>query len=458
MSNHGKKVAKDARTIAFQVLCRVEEGAYSDLTLDGMLRAVPDLDSRERGLATELVYGVLRRRGNLDYILAAYSRQPLARLEPAVLCLLRIGVYQLYYLDKIPQRAAVHSTVELARQLRLERVTGLINGTLRACVREPQRVNWPQAQHDPLGWLCHRLSLPQWLAERWLDRFGLEEAGLLAEALLQPPPVTLRVNRLKISRDNFLQQLLDAGIAARPTRFAADGVVLEQGSARAIAGLDASCYQMQDEASMLIASLLQVQPGQKILDVCAAPGGKTTHLAALTDNQADIVAMDLHPQRLALLKEGAQRLGCQSITLQPWDMTQRCDLYAEGYFDRVLVDAPCSGLGVLRRNPEARWRRSSEDILRLATLQAQILANAAALVANGGLLVYSLCTTTPEESQQVVRTFLEQHPQFERQDLRAQVAPHWQELFDDQGCLSTLSSHHDHMDCFFACALRRRCC
>jgi len=449
-------VAKDSRSIAFQVLMRVEEGAYSDLALDGALSVVPQLDRRERGLATELVYGVLRRRGSLDYILGAYCRQPVPKLEPQVLTLLRLGVYQLLYLDRVPQRAAVHSTVDLARRQGFERATGLINGVLRSCIREPQRVKWPQPQSDPLDWLVYCQSLPRWLAQRWLSKFGGEEAGQLAAATLQVPPTTLRVNTLKTDRAGFIAKLADAGFEMRATKYAPDGVVLERGNLYELNKLFAGWYQVQDEASMLIASLLDPQPGEKVLDVCSAPGGKTTHLAALAEDKAEITAMDLHSKRLALVDQGAERLGCHSINSQVCDMTQSCSLFAERSFDRVLVDAPCSGLGVLRRNPESRWRRSEEDVSRLAQLQREILANSAELVADGGLLVYSLCTTTAEESTEVVADFLQTHTDFILEDLRLNVPEHWQELFDAHGCLTTLTSRHDNMDCFFAAALRRK--
>lgn len=455
MAKKKKIVAKDARSIAFQVLCRVEDGAYSDLALDSALSAVPALDSRERGLATELVYGTLRRRGSLDYILNTYCRQSLAKLEPQALCLLRLGVYQLFYLDKIPQRAAVHSTVELARQMRLERVTGLVNGILRSCLREPERVKWPQLERDPVGWLTHRQSLPAWLATRWLAEFGQEDAVALAEAVSQVPPTTVRVNLLKTDRDSFIQKLANLDVVATATRYAPEGVVVERGGLRVLKGDDLQLYQVQDEASMLIAHLVAPRAGEALLDVCSAPGGKTTHLAALTENKAEIVAMDLHPQRLDLLRDSAERLGCSSITTQVWDMTQPCTALAGKTFDRVLVDAPCSGLGVLRRNPESRWRRTEADVLRLAKLQGEILTNAAKLVSPDGLLLYSLCTTTAEESREVIERFLAKHPDFVQEDLRAQVPECWRELFDDQGRFMTLTTRHDGMDCFFATALRR---
>jgi 16S rRNA (cytosine967-C5)-methyltransferase len=442
---------KDARRIAYDVLCRVEEGGYSDLVLDAALKAVPALDPRDRALATELVYGVLRRRGSLDFILKAYSRQPLKKLQPAVLCLLRMGVYQLRYLDRIPDRAVVHSMVELTRRCGLDRVSGLVNGVLRTMLREPERVVWPDPERDPLGWLEHGLSMPRWLAQRWLADYGVDEALALAETQLTSAPVTVRVNTLRIDRQTFLAHLAEQGIEAEATRFAPEGVVLPAaGDLQRLPGRDLGWYQVQDEASMLIAHLLSAKAGDRILDVCAAPGGKTTHVAALTENRSEIVALDLHAQRLELLSEGARRLGCERIEVRPCDMSKACSFLEPHSFQRVLVDAPCSGLGVLRRNPESRWRRQERDIRTLAHQQQKILHHASTLVAPGGMLLYSLCTTTKEESQDVVADFLQRHPMFTPIDLSSLVAEAWQPLFDDKGQLVTRTGVHDQMDCFFA--------
>jgi 16S rRNA (cytosine967-C5)-methyltransferase len=212
---------------------------------------------------------------------------------------------------------------------------------------------------------------------------------------------------------------------------------------------------VQDEASMLIAHLLAPQKGEKLLDACAAPGGKTTHIAALVQNEASVLALDLHPQRVRLIDEGAERLGCVQIDARPWDLTRPPDFLQPDSFDRVLVDAPCSGLGVLRRNPEIRWRRTKDEIRRMAALQKIILENVAPLVRPGGVLLYSLCTLTPEETTGVVEAFLRKHDDFTPEDLRSDF-PHWRELFDGQGALRTFPHHHGGMDAFFACRFRRR--
>lgn len=445
----------DPRKIAFDVLCRVEEGAYADLALDAALSRMPDLDPRDRGLATELVYGVLRQRGRLDFALARFCRKPLPKVETKVLTLLRLGAYQLLLLDRVPAPAAVFETVELARRTGMERATGFINGILRSLLRAPDANALPDPVGEPLAYLEHAFSVPGWLAARWVAEMGREEACALAEAMTRSAPFTLRVNTLRIGREAFLEELARAGFEAAPTRFAPEGVIVTGRGGKRLPGADEGWFQVQDEASMLIPHLLAPQPGERILDACAAPGGKTTQIAALAQNAARILALDLHPKRIALVSEGARRLHCAGIETRCWDLTAPPDFLSPGSFDRVLVDAPCSGLGVLRRNPEIRWRRTAADFGQMAALQRAILGNVAPLVRPGGVLLYSLCTLTPEETTGVVDSFLATHPEFIREDMRS-LFPEWQELFNETGALRTLPHRHGGMDAFFAVRLRRQ--
>ena len=444
----------DARRIAFEVLTRVAEGAYADLTLSAALDRL--FEVRERGLATELVYGVLRRRGRLDFALAHFCKQPLGKLEPAVLRLLRLGAYQLLELDRVPARAAVHATVELAKVLGLQRASGFVNGVLRSLDRGRATIPWPDPAEQPLACLEHACSLPDWLARRWLAELGADEALALAAALQEPPPFTLRVNTLRSGRDELLAAFAAAGHEVVPTSFAAEGIILLRRAMAPLPGEADGLFQVQDEASMLIPHLLAPQPGERLLDACAAPGGKTTQLAALTQNRAEILALDLHPQRAALVTAGAARLGCRGVTARAWDMTRTPDFLPPASLDGVLVDAPCSGLGVLRRNPELRWRRTPDDPRRLAELQGAILAGAAPLVKPGGRLVYSVCTQTPEETEEAIAAFLTRHGDFVREDLRPLLPSHWEPLFDGTGALRTLPHRHGGMDAFWAVRLRRQ--
>ncbi len=443
------------RQLAFSVLCRVDEGAYADLALDAAFQQSARLDPRDRGLATELVYGTLRRRGRLDFALARLSGKPLAKVEPRVLNLLRLGAYQILFLDKVPAPAAVHETVELARREQLERATGFINGILRNLIRQREEIPWPDAT-EPVVYLEKLAAFPHWLARSWPRRFGGEAAVALADALLQPAPFTVRVNTLKIGREDFLAELSSRGLEGTPTRFAPEGVVIGHRGGASLPGDAEGWYQVQDEASMLIAHLLAPKPGEKILDACAAPGGKTTHLCALGDNAVEVLALDLHPQRARLVTSGAARLGCRGITARAWDLTQPPPFLAPASFDAILVDAPCSGLGVLRRNPEIRWRRTAADIAQMAEQQRAILANTATLVKPGGRLLYSVCTLTEEETDGVVQAFLATHPDFVADDLRESVPPAWRELFGEDGRLRTWRRADTGMDAFFAAALRRR--
>ncbi|WP_432821807.1 16S rRNA (cytosine(967)-C(5))-methyltransferase RsmB [Trichloromonas sp.] len=442
------------RQLAFSILCRVDEGAYADLTLDAELARAGRIDPRDRGLVTELVYGVLRQRGRLDFALTKFCSKPLAKVEPRVLTLLRLGAYQLLMLDRVPAPAAVHETVELARQENLERATGFINGILRSIIRQQQEIAWPDPA-DAVPYLEKLMAFPHWLAKSWVRQFGAQEAVVIGEALLQPAPFTVRVNTLKISREAFLEALAQNGFEARPTAYAPEGVVITARSGGPIPGDAEGWYQVQDEASMLIAHLLGARPQERILDACSAPGGKTTHVCALGENAVAVLALDLHPQRVRLVESGARRLGCLGIETRAWDLTRVPDFLSPQSFDRVLVDAPCSGLGVLRRNPEIRWRRTAKDVALMAEQQRFILANAAALVKPGGRLLYSLCTLTAEETAGVVQAFLAAHPEFEQEDLRGAAPAHWQELFADDGCLHTWPHRHDGMDAFFATAFRR---
>lgn len=439
----------DARHGAYEILKRVEEGGYADRLLDSYIVRHPGMDPRERGLLTELVYGILRLRGRLDFALSLFSRQELQRLEPGALRLLRIGAYQLLELDRIPAHAAVHATVELANQFGMERVAGLVNGTLRTLERERDTIVWPTPD-KPRDYLQHVCSLPSWLAKELLRQFTNIESRALAEALATAAPQTLRTNTLKSTREALLAALAEAGHIARPCRYAPEGIIVEKRAAQPLPGDSDGWYQVQDEASMLIAHLLDPQPGDKVLDACAAPGGKTTHIAALTGNQASITALEKYPQRVELIKQGAERIGCQKIEARCWDLTEKPGFLEPESFDRILVDAPCSGLGVLRRNPESRWSRRPADIKELVELQRTILKQVAPLLRSGGHLLYSVCTFTAAETDAIVHNFLATHPDFAQEDFRTLLPAEWQELTTDNGCVRTLPHHHDGMDAFFA--------
>ncbi len=441
------------RRAAYEILQRVADGAFSDVVLDTTLNR-SDLDPRDRRLVTELVYGILRLLGKLDFALTRFCERPLQRLQSEVLWLLRIGAYQLLELDRVPAHAAVNSTVDLARELKLDKATGLVNGVLRSLDRGRDEIPWP-APEQIKPYLQHVCSLPVWLTKELMRQLPNVEARALGESLAAVPPLTLRVNSLKTDRDGLLAALAEAGHQAHPCCYAPEGIGVDQRGEDPLPGDAEGWYQVQDEASMLMAHLLDVQPGQRILDACAAPGGKTTHLAALTGNRAEIIALDKYPQRVELIRQGAQRLGCTAISAREWDLTESPEFLDAQSFDRVLLDAPCSGLGVLRRNPEGRWNRSPVNLRELALLQRDILENVAALVKPGGKLLYSVCTFSHCETDAIVESFLTDHPEFMLDELNRQVPAEWEDLLTDKGTLRSYPHRHGGMDAFFAARFHR---
>ncbi|MDD2420847.1 MAG: 16S rRNA (cytosine(967)-C(5))-methyltransferase RsmB [Heliobacteriaceae bacterium] len=407
---------RSARAAALMVLTAIEERqAYANLSLRHVL-GTTNLAKQECNLATELVMGVLRRQNTLDFAINWLLRRP-GGLPAAVRRLLRLGAYQVLFLDRVPVAAACHETVELAKQLGTGRYSGLVNGVLRQLARRQNEVPWPVWEDDPEGFLVIRESHPEWLVRRWLKQHGPDTARAICEANNQPVGVGLRVNLRRISRDDFLKLLADREIEARPSTFAGAGIRLISGANIAgLPGYPEGFFSVQDESSMLVAPVVCPQPGEIIVDACAAPGGKTTHLAEVSRDQALIYAWDIHPHKLGLIRQNCERLGLGRIHPAIVDAQDPPRELAD-QVDRVLVDAPCSGLGVLRRRPELRYRMSVAGIRRLQGLQQNILAGAATLVRPGGILVYSTCTTEPEENFGQIKTFLQQRPDFVPADL-----------------------------------------
>jgi len=443
-------VTSPARAVAARVLARVEtEGAFADLALDAELNraaAVP----RDAALATELVYGTLRWQRYLDWILGPHSRRPLGRLDPRPRVLLRLTAYQLAFLERIPPFAAVDDAVSLARQRGKPGVPEFVNAVLRSFARRGPREREPAPPADPIEALAVRRSFPTWLARRWVERYGLDEASALMRALNERPPLTLRVNVLRTTREALAARLRDEDqVETTPIRHAPEGLIaIHGGRPGAWRSFADGALAVQDEASMLVARLLDPRSGETVADACAAPGTKTTHLAQLMTNSGHILAFDPQPARLALVREAATRLGVTIVethggtveTLAP-GFTAACDA--------VLVDAPCSNLGVLRRNPEVKWRRQPGDIAASAVRQREILAAAATMVRPGGRLVYATCSLEPEENDGVVAAFLTA-----RGDFATDPPSEFPLPLDSHGVLRCLPHRHG-TDGFTAVRLRR---
>ncbi len=442
------------RRAAFDILMRIEkERSYADILLDRELSA-GTLTGPDRGLLTELVYGVLRRRGTLDYLIDRFSSQKVNKLERAVLVLLRLGLYQAFFLDRVPVSAAVNETVNLAKSL-APRAAGFVNAVLRNADRGREAIVYPDREKNLAAFLATRYSHPAWLAERWLDQLGPAETELLAEAMAAPPPLTIRVNTLRTSRDELAVRLAAEGGTVTPARYSPDGLHLAAaGPLAQLPSFREGLFMVQDESSQLAARFLGPSPGAAALDLCAAPGGKATHLAQLMENRGTVTACDAGERKLRFIRDNAERLGIAIITTLAIDASGPLTRLDKKSYDRVLVDAPCSGLGVIRRHPEGKWWRTPADIPRLAVTQKKILANAAERVTAGGILLYAVCSPDREENEVVVDDFLSQRRDFVLEDLR-ELFPAWEELFTEQGCFRSWPHRHG-MDGFFAARLRKR--
>jgi 16S rRNA (cytosine967-C5)-methyltransferase len=346
---------------------------------------------------------------------------------------------------RVPDFAVVHEAVELEKD---SGKPSLVNAVLRNIIRSRESISLPLRLDDPAQDISINTSHPEWMVKRWIGRYGVDEARCLAEANNAIPPLTLRVNTLRISRDELLAGLSEKGIMAGPSRFSPDGITLD----RAVSYQDLSAFQglfsVQDEASQLISYLLSPEPGEHVLDACAAPGGKTTHVAQLMRDEGEVTATDRDPHRLRKLEENVRSLGIRSIRVVQADIGDPKGL---GTFDRVLLDAPCSSTGVIRRNPDVRYRHTPRSIADFGKQQVRLLKSAASLVRKGGRLVYSVCSTEPEEGEDVVRDFLKTSGEFRI----IESGPDFLGQFAERGFFRTFPHRHD-MDGFFGVILCRK--
>lgn len=418
-TNFGNRKGRPAtaREIGLRVLYAVEEeGAYANLTLNRFLQESA-LSRPDRGLVTELVYGTLKRRATLDWVLTKFLSRPLEKLDPWIREILRQGAFQLLFLDRIPASAACNEAVNLAKIFGHSGTAGLVNGVLRNVVRNRENLDFPDSETDPAAYLETRQSHPRWLIEKWVRELGGEETSALCAANNETPPITVRTNTLKITRERLIEILREEGIAAEPARYAPEGIIVgDLAALSSLASFREGLFQVQDESSMLAARIVNPKPGDLVIDACSAPGGKTTHLAELMQNQGRVVALDVHPHKLHLIEDNCRRLGIEIVETRTADARTLPGEWA-GKADCVLVDAPCSGLGVIRRRPEIRWRQGPEQIAGLADLQKELLTAAAGCVRPGGTLVYSTCTISEAENSRAAAEFTAAHPEFVRADL-----------------------------------------
>jgi len=413
-------------------------------------------DERDRALTAEIVTGTLRWLRSLDFLIERFAKRSLRQLDAEVVIVLRLSIYQLLHLDRVPAAAVVDDAVNLTRAARKPSAAGFVNAVLRALLRQRHKLPLPprpdttaaEAQRAYLG-ITH--SHPDWLVDRWLARHGFDAAEAWTRFNNDTPALTVRVNTLRATIDEAMRALEADGVETERARYAPDGLIVTAGNPlrRPTDGM----VFVQDEASQLVPFVVNPQPGEHVLDLCASPGGKTTAMAALMHDTGAIVACDVRARRMDLLDRTVKASGARSIEIRPVDRTGALPFGAE--FDRVLVDAPCSGLGTIRRDPDIRWRRSDADLPGLAAQQLDLLSRGAAAVRPGGRLVYATCSSEPEENEQVVDAFLAVNGDFAPIDLGEETLPLAMiRLVDARGMFRTLP-FRDRLEAFFAAALRR---
>ncbi len=441
------------RTTALCILNRVDSGAWADQLLRRHLTA-DRFDARDRGFITELVFGVLRHRMLLDHYLAQLSDRPLQRLDHAVLNALRMGAYQILNL-RVPAYAACDRTVRSVQEVGLGRAKGFVNAVLRSLVRQKDQLQLPPRDKDPIRWLAVKESHPEWIVREWVQRFGWEQTEKLCAANNAPPEVSLRANQLKNTREELADRLKKQGICVRPSPLTPDGLLYRNGGLPGdLEAFQKGMLSIQSQSSQLAVQVCPVKKEDRILDLCAGRGGKTTYLAEKMGDAGEVVAVDRHRGKLDQLVQECDRLGIESVRTRCADATS---LTPEdvGLFDLVLVDAPCSTTGNFGRRPDARWRKSPRLADRLSELQDQLLRAAAQLVKPGGFLVYCTCSLLVQENEQVVKRFATGHGDFTGDDFGADLTSRIS-ADTEHPYRVTLLPHLHGTDGFFMARYRRR--
>ncbi len=435
------------RERALQILQRVESGAFADALIDDSRKSFVD---RDRSFILELVYGVLRNQTLLDWRLNQFSAQSVDRTDAWTRNILRLGAYQLLFLDRVPASAAVNTAAELAKEYGKKQ--GYVNGLLRNLDRKREDFRDP-APDDVVKRLSVLQSHPAWLVKRWVARYGAESASMLLERNNRPAPLVIRTNTLRTTREQLLASLEADGARAVATNFSPQGVeIIDSVGLSELTAFQRGWFMVQDQAAQLISLMLAPEPGDAVLDACAAPGGKATHMAEIMADQGVITALDSDPRRMGRIEDNYRRLGITCIRPVHGDAATYC----QGTYDRILIDAPCSGLGVLRRHPDGRWNKDEGTIRERRTLQKRILDNCSALLKPGGVLVYATCTTEPEENEEVLSAFLsDSGAGFVLDDPRSCLPEQAARLADERGFLHTYPLAPE-MDGFFGARLKKK--
>lgn len=400
----------NAREKCLNILMDINlRGAYSNYAITKHLSS--SIDPKDENLIREIVYGVIENRLYLDYIISKLSSVKIKKIQPAILDILRMGVYQIAFMEKIPDRAAVNEAVNLSKKYGHKRVTGFVNGILRNFSRNKEKLMVVD-KTDPKEFLSIKYSYPLWLVKRWIDEFGYEFTEKLCIENNLRPKLNLRTNRIKINREELSARLTTYGYTVYNTKYAEDGIVVE--NPIRITDLEEfkqGLFTIQDESSMLVGQITNPKRGSLVLDMCSAPGGKATHMAEIMGNDGRIISRDIYEHKLKLVEENSNRLGIDIIETEIFDATE-LDKSMIGKVDYCIIDAPCSGLGIIRRRPDIKWNRNEEDIKKLTSMQKVILDNAKHYVKTGGIIIYSTCTIGRDENLNIISDFLKENKEF----------------------------------------------
>ncbi|MCY1714313.1 16S rRNA (cytosine(967)-C(5))-methyltransferase RsmB [Caproiciproducens galactitolivorans] len=443
---------ENARSAALAALLHVDvEEGYSNIVLDKTLEAC-SLDQRDKALASAIFYGVLERRLTLNYIIGQFSKTPVEKMSPQVLEILRMGAYQILYLEKIPKSAAVNESVNLAKENKAAKASGFINAVLRSLIRNIDHIKMPDPETEPLKSLSVQYSCPEWLIRLWRESYGNDCMIGLLQSAFQKPPIFARVNNLSISEENLMKRLELEGIKAKSVPWLENAMELEQtGSISHCKSFQEGLFHIQDLSSQLCCFLFHPEPGERVMDVCSAPGGKAFTIAENMENQGELLAFDQYKGKVRLIRQGAQRLKLTIIDAAVRDASDPKTELAPA--DRVLCDVPCSGLGIIRRKPEIKYK-SESAIDSLPDLQYRILCKSSKFVKDNGTLFYSTCTLNPKENFEVADKFLKNHDDFEPLPLHLPDAIH--HAADEPAYQLTLMPHVHGTDGFFIAAFRKK--
>jgi 16S rRNA (cytosine967-C5)-methyltransferase len=443
---------KNVRETALEILEMIEKNqSYSNLLLNNSIKK-NELDKKDIGLLTELTYGTLQRKMALDYYLSPFLASN-KKLESWVRQLLRITIYQMVYLDKIPDRAAIYEAVEIAKRRGHKGISSLVNGVLRSMQRE----GLPSfdAIENPIERLSIRTSHPLWLVQHWVEQFGFEETQVMCEINLTAPIMTGRVNTTKISPKECLTQLESEGFEVKGSSVVPEAILCLKGNLAHSDAFKKGLLTIQDESSMLVGLALGVNNQQKVLDACAAPGGKSTHIAEKMNGTGEVISLDLHEHKVKLIRENAKRLELSNIQAKTLDSRNVGEHFEKESFDRILLDAPCTGLGVMRRKPDMKYTKKEEDLFQLQKVQKTLLESVSSLLKKGGILVYSTCTIDQEENQEVVEAFLQQHPEYIRDETFIERIPENIRSFVKNSEMQILPQYFN-SDGFYIACLRKK--